>query len=137
AELERVRAEAAALQSGASGAETDRHLLESATDARELAEKWTAASKRLAELTATAAGDRLDAATLGEARWYPDTPPAGLHLLLEDLAAARRERDRLDARLREMATAQLPEPSDPIVVQLGTVDQVGLWRSCAQLEETS
>src|SRR5205814_10500962 len=41
AELERVRAEAAALQSGQGGAETDQHVLETADQDRILVNHWT------------------------------------------------------------------------------------------------
>jgi len=137
AELERVRAEAAALQSGNAGADSDRHLLESAGEARELAARWTEAVERLHELSSRFSGERLDPAVVATARCFPDAPPADLHLLLQDLAAARRDRDRLDARLRDLATAQLPEPSDQIVVHLATTDQDELWRTCDTVMETA
>jgi hypothetical protein len=129
ADLERVRAEAAALQSGSAGAETDRHLLNSATEAREAACQWTEATEKLSALSSRDAGERLDPETVDAARWYPDAPPRDLHTLLEDLGAARRNRSRLDTRLRDLATSQLAEPSDPMVVELATTNQKELWRT--------
>ena len=85
AELERVRAESAALQSGVTGAETDHHLLESAEEARDLAARWTEAAKELSELSAQFVDERLDPATVDASRWYPETPPADLPMLLADL----------------------------------------------------
>jgi hypothetical protein len=136
ADLERVRAEAAALQSGTTGAETDRHLLESAGEARKLAGAWTDATDALAGHIVRNPGERLDPATVQAARWYPEAGPSDLSLLLEDLSAARRNRARLDTRLRDLATSQLPEPSDRRVVQLATTDQGELWRTCDKVDET-
>src|SRR5262245_16782232 len=79
AELEKVRAEAAALKSGTVGADADQHLLASADDARDLAAHWRAADAE-AEQQRTPFGDteRLDAPTVAQARWYPEQPPADL-----------------------------------------------------------
>ncbi len=136
AELERVRAEAAALQSGTTGAETDRHLLATAGDARELACAWTEATDALAGLMVRNPSERLDPATVQAALWYPDIAPSDLTMLLEDLSAARKNRTRLDTRLRDLATSQLPDPSDPRVVHLATTDQDELWRTCESVEHT-
>ena len=135
ANLERVRAESAALQSGNTGAETDQHLLDSAEEARQLAVRWVAAADRVARLVSHAPRERLDPVKLSEVRWFPDTAPSNLHGLLDELANARRERDRLDSRLRELATSKLPEPSDPRVVDLATVDQIELWSVAAKVTE--
>jgi hypothetical protein len=137
AELERVRAESAALQSGSAGAETDRHVLDSAAEARDLARRWTDATDALSLLLVRTQGDRLDAETLAAARFFPDTRPADLPMLLEDLDAARKNRAILDRRLRDLATSQLPNPSDPRVVQLATTDQAELWRTCEAVVETA
>ncbi|HEY2812756.1 MAG TPA: hypothetical protein VGJ03_04750 [Acidimicrobiales bacterium] len=136
AELERVRAEAAALQSGSSGAETDRHLLESVGEARVLAARWTEATEALAALSSRFVAERLDPTTVGAARWFPEVAPTELSMLLEDLNAARKNRTRLDARLRDLATSRLPEPSDPLVVTLATTDQDELWRTCRTVHES-
>ncbi|HEV3226720.1 MAG TPA: hypothetical protein VGZ52_07790 [Acidimicrobiales bacterium] len=135
-ELERVRAESAALQSGDTGAETDQHLLDSAEEARDLAGRWKSAAGRVTRLTVQAPAMRMDAEDVAVVRWFPEAPPSKLHAMLEELAEARRERDRLDTRLRDTATSKLPEPSDPRIVDLATVDQVTLWRLAAEVSET-
>ncbi|MEY2458697.1 MAG: hypothetical protein QOG30_527 [Acidimicrobiaceae bacterium] len=135
ADLERVRAEAAALQSGTTGAETDQHLLDSAQEARQLAARWQTAAAAVTRLVCHAPADRLDPVTLARVRWFPDEAPSNLHALLDELQNIRRERDRLEARLRELATSKLPEPSDPRVVDLATVNQVDLWDAAAQVIE--
>ncbi|MEY2450133.1 MAG: hypothetical protein QOH79_3609 [Acidimicrobiaceae bacterium] len=135
ADLERVRAEAAALQSGDTGAENDQHLLDSAEQARQLAARWHAAAALVTRLVCHVPGERLDPATMAAVRWFPDDAPSNLHALLDELQNARRERDRLDARLRELATSKLPEPSDPRVIDLATVDQAELWSAAADVIE--
>jgi len=127
ADLERVRAEAAAFQSGDAGAETDQHLLESAEEARILVEKWKTAAAAVTRLVCHAPAERLDPTQVAEARWYPEHIPSNLPTLLDDLTAARRERDRVETRLRDLATSNLPDPSDRRVVELATVDQDELW----------
>ena len=137
ADLERVRAEAAALQSGTTGAETDRHLLESAAEGREIAARWKEAFDRVATLEQHLGGaERLDVDTAAQARWYPEQEPADLHRLIGDVDAAQRERDRLDGRLRELAASRLPEPSDPRVVDLATIDQDELWAAYRLVAQT-
>ncbi len=137
ADLERVRAESAALQSGAAGAETDQHLLDSAEEARQLAARWQAAAALVTRLMVHAPAERLDPIRLAEVRWFPDNAPSNLHTMLDELADARRERDRLDTRLRDLATSKLPEPSDPRIIDLATVNQAELWKAAAAVTETS
>jgi hypothetical protein len=127
ADLERVRAEAAALQSGDAGAQSDDELVESAGEARHLATQWTAAADRLSRLVRDLPAARIEPAVLAQVRWYPDDVPGDLRRLLGDLAEARRERDHLETRRRELATSSLPEPSDPRVVDLASIDQSTLW----------
>jgi hypothetical protein len=129
ADLERVRAESAALESGTAGAESDRHLLESASDARDIATRWKEAAARVATLKQLSGAERLDVDTVAQARWYPEQAPADLHSLIGAVDAAQRERDRLDGRVRDLAASRLPEPSDPRVVDLATVDQDELWEA--------
>ena len=136
ADLERVRAESAALQSGTTGAETDQHLLDSAAKARQLAARWQAAAALVTRLMCHAPAERLDPVKLAEVRSFPGGAPSDLRSLLDELHDARRERDQLDARLRELATSKLPEPSDPRVVDLATVDQVELWDAAAKVIES-
>jgi hypothetical protein len=136
AQLERVRAEAAALQSGTAGIEADRNLLANAAAARSLAAAWVEAASRVkqlvAELPSDVAIDPLDRTRLAA---IPATAPEGLDGLIEDLAQARIERDALDHRLQDLAVAKLPAPSDPIVAELGLFDQTVLWRAAARLTE--
>lgn len=135
AELERVRQEAATSRGGKAAAETDRHLLASADDARELARRWSAAARRVAELRERFGdAERLDPATLGEARNFPAAPPADLDQLLANLEDARTDRDLLHKRLRDRTTATLPEPSDPRIVSLATADQAVLWGARDRVE---
>lgn len=135
ANLERVRAEAAALQSGEAGAETDQHLLDSAEQARHLVKLWKDASERCARVALSDGVERLDEGTIGDRRWYPDVAPVTLRDLFDDLAAARLDQERLEARVRDLATSRLPEPSDPRIVDLATADQTVLWTVAAEVAE--
>src|SRR3954471_3676283 len=58
AELERVRAEAAALQGGTMGADADQHLLDSVSDARRLASRWKSAAEQVTRLACHAPAER-------------------------------------------------------------------------------
>src|SRR3954471_3941431 len=82
ADLERVRAEAAALQGGQAGAETDQHLLDSAESARRLVQQWKDAAARAARVSCHAPAERLDDAEVAERRWYPDVIPTNLYELV-------------------------------------------------------
>jgi hypothetical protein len=147
AQLERVRAEGAALQSGTAGIEADRNLLASADQARALAARWREAAARVVALTEElreggAAGSNPGAAALPAAdrdrlaQVPPELPPA-----LDDLVAALQQslaaRDALDHRLQELSVAKLPAPSQPAVADLGLLDQAELWRIAQRLVEAS
>jgi hypothetical protein len=137
ADLERVRAEAAALQSGHTGAEGDRHLLAAAAEARALASRWTTAARRLAELTDRLGSEpRLDSATASQLKAIPDAPPSDFTALVRAFDVARHEREDLDARLRGLAAARLPDPSDPRVVDLATIEQRNLWSARERVIDT-
>ena len=130
ADLERVRVEAAALQSGASGVEADRHLLACSDEARDLADRWCEAADRVENLTAAfGARARLDEDEVARARHIPEDPPAELPKLVATWAAARTDLAQLEARLHELAAARLPDPSDPAVVDLARLDQEALWEA--------
>ena len=138
AELEKVRSEAAAIRSTRAGVESDRHLLASADGARDLAGVWKEASAEAAELAANfGERERLDPRALEEALAVPEDPPAGLQDLVDDLAAAEKERDELAGRLRALAASRLPEPSSPLVVELARMDQDRLWATGRALVETA
>jgi hypothetical protein len=135
AELERVKAEAAALHSGSTGAESDRHLIASVDAVRDLTEKWARAVADLEEARVRAAGEALEPEAVAELRDLPDEPPADLHLRLRAVDLVKLEHDRLDAELRELAAAAMAEPSRPEVIDLATVDQDSLWRAANRVEQ--
>jgi hypothetical protein len=136
AELERVRAEAATLDGGDGGAEGDKHLIGSAPAARRLVEAWSAAADRVAELsTRLDPGERLDADATAALAPIPDAAPADLTMLVERHDQARAERDRLEAEVRGLAAANMPEPSQPAVVSLATAPQDALWPAADRLEK--
>jgi len=125
--LERVRAEAAALQSDHAGIEADRTLLGLADEVRELAASWAAATARVAALSEQAPGESLDEEQRQRFSSIPEAPPGDLPRLVHDLAGAAARRQQLDQRLQDLAVEQLPAPSDPLVADLGVLDQATLW----------
>lgn len=134
AQLERVRAEAATLQSGTTGIDADRHLLAHVDATRALAEAWTEAADGLAAVVERFGGAaRLDAADLARAAALPDAAPAELDAGIDALADAIAHRDSLDHRLQALAVAKLPAPSDLLVGELGLLDQGPLWRAADRL----
>lgn len=138
ANLERVRAEAAALRAGTAGIESDRHLLANADEARALAARWTAAVERAAAVRdALVADEALDPLDVPRLTSIPETPPAELAARVEVLVQAAEERDALDRRLQDLAVAKLPAPSDPLVAELGLLDQPSLWRRADRLAEAT
>ena len=84
AQLERVRAEAATLQSGTAGADADRHLLANADAAWDLAARWRAAADELA-LAIERFGDaeRLEPDDRKAAAALPDAAPEDLAALID------------------------------------------------------
>lgn len=137
-QLERVRAEAAALQSGTAGIESDRLLLEKADAARALADRWMKTAERVAGLRAEVpAGPRLDPADLDALAEIPREAPPELPQLLEALTSALAGRDALDRRLQALAVSTLPAPSTPLVADLGLLDQSTLWRTATRLTEAN
>jgi len=134
ARLERVRAEAATLQSGTAGVDADRHLLARADATRELAAAWTEAADALTLVVDRFGGaERLDATAAARAATLPDAVPAELDALVDALADALAHRDSLDHRLQALAVAKLPAPSDLLVGELGLLDQVALWECADRL----
>jgi hypothetical protein len=128
ADLEKVRAEAAALQSGSTGVEADRHLLSAADTARELAGRWSSSNERLQGLLERIGDrDRLDEATIAMASSIPAEVPADLGKRVGKLRRVKAEHDELEGRLRDLAVARLPEPSEPLVADLARVNQRALW----------
>ena len=134
ARLERVRAEAATLQSGSGGADADRHLLSHADATRALAAAWTYAADALTQvLDRFGAATRLASADLPRAAALPDAPPAELPALVAALTDALAHRDELDRRLQALAVAKLPAPSDLLVGELGLLEQGPLWQAADRL----
>jgi hypothetical protein len=128
ADLERVRAEAAAMRTGDAGAASDQRYIEAARTTLRVAENWHATLDALGRARAGfGTRERLDARTLAEAESMPDHAPAGLDALVTKLEHAEARRDALAARLSGLATSQLPEPSHPAVVRLARADQETVW----------
>ena len=134
AQLERVRAEAATLQSGSAGADADRHLLSHADAAWDLAERWRQAADELTlAVERFGAAERLDDDERKAVAALPDVPPENLTVLIDEAVDAERNRESLDSRLQVLAVAKLPAPSDVLVGELGLLDQDALWRSADRL----
>lgn len=130
ADLERVRAEAAAIQSGVQGAENDRQLLAGTDEAHRLATRWS----ELANVTVAArarlesTGDgSVEPADVGRLVDVPDAIPADLPGLVAELSRAADHVQALEERLRVVASASLPDPEDGRILTLATVDQAELW----------
>lgn len=134
AQLERVRAEAAAMQAGTAGIEADRHLLSSADAARALAASWSGAIARVSELASKLEGcPRLDQEDRDLMAQVPPEPPADLDELVATLQHAIDAHDALDQRLQVLSVSKLPAPSHPLVAELGLLDQAALWRTADRL----
>ena len=138
ADLERVRAEAAAVRTGDVGAASDRRFVEHGKAAVRLAKRWSQAHDRLQEArTRFGRRERLDSATLGQAESTPDRVPAKLDALVRAYEDAEARREDLADRLASMATSRLPEPSHPAVVRLASADQDAVWATARQALETA
>lgn len=133
ARLERVRAEAAALQTGTAGIDADRHLLANADATHALAAEWAEANAVLTDLATRLDGQpRLGSDARDRAARIPARPPEQLPELIAALQDAFDVRDALDHRLQALSVAKLPAPSDPLVAELGLLDQTVLWRAAAR-----
>jgi hypothetical protein len=138
AQLERVRAEAATLQSGTGGVDADRHLLSHADRTRSLAATWKEAADAMAAAVARFGGaERLHSGDLARAAVVPDVVPADLDARVDALADAAAHRDALDHRLQALAVAKLPAPSDLVVGELGLLEQASLWTAADRLVATT
>lgn len=130
ADLERVRAEAAAIQSGVQGAENDRQLLAATDEAHRLAARWSELANATASARArleSAGDDAVEPADVGRLVDVPDAVPADLPSLVAELGRAGDHAAALEDRLRVVASASLPDPDHGRVLTLATVDQVELW----------
>jgi hypothetical protein len=134
AQLERVRAESATLQSGTAGADADRHLLASADAVQDLATRWrTCAAELTAATERFAVAERLDPDARTAAAALPDAAPADLSTLIGDVVEAEATRAAMDNRLQVLAVATLPAPTHPLVSDLGLLDQDALWSAAHRL----
>jgi hypothetical protein len=137
AHLEQLRSELAALQSTVDAVESDRNLVANAAQVRELAERWAAAKEHVAQLVADIGErPRLDAAERDLLASVPGEPPADLDDLVGALHQASSTRDALDHRLQDLSVSRLPAPSDPVVAELGVLDQAALWSAADRLVAT-
>lgn len=138
ARLERVRAEAAAIQAGTASVESDRHLLSSADNARALAAAWVEASERVGNLAVQLDGvSRLPQEERDHTALIPTEPPAGLDALIDELRRAAEARDALDQRLQALSVSKLPAPSHAAVAELGLLDQATLWTTADRLADAA
>jgi hypothetical protein len=138
AQLERVRAEAAAARTGDVGAASDRRFMEHGREAIRLAKRWAQANARLEEAQRRfGRRERLDAATLSQAEATPERVPAKLDNLVRAYSDAEARRQELADHLASLATARLPEPSHPAVVRLASADQDAVWNTARHALETA
>ncbi|MGK2947742.1 MAG: hypothetical protein ACSLFP_04155 [Acidimicrobiales bacterium] len=135
AALERVRAELATLEGGTSGVDGDRRLLAGADQARSAAQRWEAAEADARSVAGppTDADDAPDPDQLERLAQVPGAAPTDLHELVDDVVATTDRRERLDRRLQDLAVATLPAPSDPLVGDLGLLDQDQVWATAEAL----
>jgi hypothetical protein len=138
AELERVRAEASASMDSAHGAEIDQRMLRCEARARELITSWSACTDASALARLAAEGDdEVEDVDVERLMSVPAEVPAELAGLVAALARAGDHAAALEGRLRAVASASLPEPEDPRVLGLATVDQGDLWAAHARVVEAA
>ncbi|MEO7428601.1 MAG: hypothetical protein ABIY48_04370, partial [Acidimicrobiales bacterium] len=134
AQMERVRAELAAIQAGTASIESDRHLLSSAERAHSLADRWTTTAERVHTLTAHIDGSaRVEQPDRDRLADIPTEPPAELEELVAALLCSIDGRDALDQRLQALSVSKLPAPTDPLVAELGLLEQSALWDAAERL----
>lgn len=130
AELDRVRAEKAAVEASDEAAAADAELLAEAPGLHRLAAAWVDACDA-ADAAREAAEDD-DPVEPEDVAWLAAVPteiPDHLHHLLRDAADADRRVESLRGSLHDVATASLVDPEDQRIVALASVDQGDLWRS--------
>ncbi|MBV8561320.1 MAG: hypothetical protein JO050_11125, partial [Acidimicrobiia bacterium] len=138
AQLERVRAEAAAARTGDVGAASDRRFMENGRQAMRAAKRWSQANAHLEEARQRfGRRERLDEATIAQALATPDRVPAKLDSLIRAYSEAEGRRQQLAERLSSLATSRLPEPSHPAVVRLASENQDAVWETARHVLETA
>ncbi|MBV8986745.1 MAG: hypothetical protein JO248_20115, partial [Acidimicrobiia bacterium] len=138
AQLERVRAEAAAARTGDVGAASDKRFMQHGREASRLIKQWMQASKKLEEAQRRfGSRERLDEATLAQAEATPARVPAKLDALMRAYTDAEARRQELADHLASLATSRLPEPSHAAVVRLASADQDAVWDKARHVLETA
>jgi hypothetical protein len=138
AQLEQVRAEAAAARTGDVGAASDKRFMQHGREASRLVKQWTQASKKLEEAQRRfGSRERLDEATLAQAEATPARVPAKLDALVRAYSDAEGRRQELADHLASLATSRLPEPSHAAVVRLASADQDAVWATARHVLETA
>jgi len=138
AQLERVRAEAAAARTGDVGAASDRRFMQHGREAMRLAKQWMQAHKRLEEArTRFGRRERLNESSLTQAEATPDRIPAKLDNLVRAYSDAEARREQLADHLASLATDRMSEPSHPAVVRLASADQDAVWETARHVLETA
>src|SRR5438270_5779120 len=138
ADLERVRAEAAAARTGDVGAASDRRFMDMGRGAVRTAKRWSQAAARLEEAGVRfGSRERLDASSLTQAESAPERVPAKLDALARAYEDAENRREELADRLSNLATARLPEPSHPAVLRLAGANQDAVWSTARRAIETA
>ncbi|MGQ0431027.1 MAG: hypothetical protein ACT452_01320 [Microthrixaceae bacterium] len=128
AQLERVRAEVAAIDAGTASIDSDRNLLASADAARALVQAWSDALDAVAALVTDLDGRaRLAPPECERLAAIPGEAPTDLDELIGALRQAVSAHASLDHRLQSLSVSKLPAPSDPIVAELGLHEQAPLW----------
>lgn len=127
-QLDGVRAELAAFDARGTVPD-DVPLLAAVDQLREVGERWAEAGTDAAEL-AQRLGPLPDvsAEDLALVAATPDALPEDFALRLDHLQRTTHGRRTLEARLAE-AVAPVPEPDEPVVTRLATLDQERLWRA--------
>lgn len=137
ADLERVRAEVAALKGQVTERDADKQLLISAETVRTLVGGWGETLETLEELRAKwGNGRRLKSDHLSRYLAIPDEVPSSLVTLAQEVEAAEARCRALESNLTETATAQLPATSDPMIVRLARLDQDQLWTRAQAVVDT-
>lgn len=127
ADLERVRAEAAALKGQVAERDTDDQLLMAAETVRTMVAGWGQSLEGVDQLRAKwGNGRRLKAEDLARYLTIPDEMPPSLMTLAQEVEVAEARCRALESNLTETA-AQLPATSDPVIVRLARLDQAELW----------
>ncbi|MBV8982410.1 MAG: hypothetical protein JO086_16025, partial [Acidimicrobiia bacterium] len=138
AQLERVRAEAAAARTGDVGAASDKRFMQHGLEASRLVKQWTQATKKLEEAQRRfGSRERLDEATLAQAEATPARVPVKLDALVRAYTDAEARRHELADHLASLATSRLPEPSHVAVVRLASADQDAVWATARHVLETA